>query len=87
MEREANMEAWLSAAMEYITTWIEDSEIVPTDADCGVVNKAPAVRHYGEAVRRVRDRQGVSSTLWIGGAQLLAEKGLESEMRKRYGSR
>ena len=40
----------------------------------------------GDGVRRVRDRNGTVTEIWIGGSRLLSEEALKSEILTRYGA-
>ncbi len=65
--------------------FMDASEIDVTGRDKGRIALAGGFAGHGEPVRRVRDRNGKITELWLAGAKLVAEAKLAKEMTARYG--
>lgn len=59
-------------------------ECVITGKDSGIVQKASGYHSPGQAIRRVRDRKGKVTELWVGGTQLLPKQAMLAEANRRY---
>jgi D-alanyl-D-alanine carboxypeptidase len=65
----------------------EASEITLSEADRGLVTRAPAMERFGEPVARLRDRQGAVAGVRIGGASFGAEEAVSTHVQSRYGAK
>jgi CubicO group peptidase (beta-lactamase class C family) len=61
------------------------TEISVSDVDCGRISLAPGSGRHGEAVRRVRGRDGKVDEVWLGGLRFLPEAKYTAELSERYG--
>jgi D-alanyl-D-alanine carboxypeptidase len=61
------------------------SDISLIERDRGRVTKAPAAERFGEAVFRLRDRQGVVTSVRIGGQEFVSEAAIQSSLQPRQG--
>ena len=64
--------------------FMDAGRIDVTGRDTGRIASAAGYASYGEPVRRVRDRRGKVSDIWIGGANLKPEKVIAAEIARRY---
>jgi hypothetical protein len=55
-----------------------------TGRDTGKITAASGYDSFGEPVRRVRNKSGVVTDVWIAGAHIKPEKALAAEMERRY---
>ncbi|MDM0080710.1 serine hydrolase domain-containing protein [Variovorax sp. J31P179] len=60
------------------------TEISVTGKDSGVIRKTSAYNSPGQPVRRVHDRKGKPSELWVGGTRLLPKDAMVAEATRRY---
>jgi hypothetical protein len=66
---------------------LDATEIEITGRDAGRIVVAPGFRSYGEAVRRVRNKAGTVTDVWIAGGHLIREKAMAAEIERRYAPR
>ena len=66
---------------------LDATEIEITGRDAGKIVLAPGFRSYGEAVRRVRNKAGTITDIWIAGGHLTREKAMAAEIERRYAPR
>jgi len=64
--------------------FMDASEIALTGRDTGKIVLANGYASHGEPVRRVRNKSGRVTELWISGNKLLPEAKVMAEMEKRY---
>jgi CubicO group peptidase (beta-lactamase class C family) len=74
----------LVAAPGQFNPFLDASEITVTARDKGKITHAPGGGSYGQGVRRVRDKEGEVTELWLAGSRLLPEAEVAKEMRERY---
>ena len=60
------------------------TEFAITGKDDGVITKTSAFNSPGQTVRRVRDRKGRATELWVGGTKLLPKEAMVAEVTGRY---
>jgi CubicO group peptidase (beta-lactamase class C family) len=65
--------------------FMDATEIEVTGRDNGRVSLAAGYGSHGQTVRRTRNKAGVVTEVWLGGAGLKREKDLIAEMEKKYG--
>jgi CubicO group peptidase (beta-lactamase class C family) len=66
---------------------LDAPEIEVSGRDAGRVAHAPGFRSYGEAVRRIRNKAGTVTEIWIAGSNLRPEKAMAAEIERRYAAR
>jgi CubicO group peptidase (beta-lactamase class C family) len=76
----------LVAAPDLMNPLMDASEITVTAKDRGRISLANGYASHGEDVRRVRDRDGKVSELWLAGSKLLPEAAAVAEIEARYGA-
>jgi CubicO group peptidase (beta-lactamase class C family) len=64
--------------------FLDAAEIQITGRDTGKITAASGYDSYGEQVRRVRNKSGAVTEVWIGGAQIKPEKLLAADIERRY---
>jgi CubicO group peptidase (beta-lactamase class C family) len=62
----------------------EASELEITRRDAGTVKLANGFANHGEPVRRVRNKQGRVTEVWLGGVKLSTEGQVAATMQRRY---
>ena len=67
--------------------FLDAPEIEVTGRDTGRIVWAPGYGSHGEPVRRVRNKAGTVTDIWLGGSNLKPEKVLAAEIERRYGPR
>ena len=70
-----------------INPFMAATEIEITGRDTGRVSLASGYASHGEDVRRIRNKAGNVTDVWLGGADMKREKSLTAEMERRYGRR
>ncbi|MBO9647231.1 MAG: beta-lactamase family protein [Variovorax sp.] len=60
------------------------TEFTITGKDDGAIRKTSAFNSPGQTVRRVRDRKGRATELWVGGTKLLPKEAMVAEVTGRY---
>ena len=70
-----------------INPFMAATEIEITGRDTGRVSLASGYASHGEDVRRIRNKAGIVTDVWLGGADMKREKSLTAEMERRYGRR
>jgi CubicO group peptidase (beta-lactamase class C family) len=66
---------------------LDATEIEVTGRDTGRISLAAGFQSHGQAVRRVRNKRGAVSDIWLAGGNLKPEKILAAEMERRYAPR
>ena len=64
--------------------FMDAGEIEVTGRDTGKIVTAAGYASFGEPVRRVRDKRGRVSDIWVAGANVKPEKVLAAEIARRY---
>jgi CubicO group peptidase (beta-lactamase class C family) len=70
-----------------LNPFMDASEIEVTGRDTGRISLATGYASHGQAVRRIRNKSGRVTDIWLAGGNLKPEKILAAEMARRYGSR
>ena len=65
-------------------TFMDSGEIEVTGRDTGTLVSAAGYASHGEPVRRVRDKRGKVSSIWIAGANVKPERVVAGEIARRY---
>ena len=74
----------LVSAPSLFNPFLDASEITVSAKDKGKITQAPGGGSFGQGVRRVRDKEGEVTELWLGGTKFLSEAEVAKEMRERY---
>ena len=77
----------LAANPQLLNPFMDASEIEVTGRDKGWISQAPGFQSHGQAVRRVRNRSGAVSEIWLAGSNLKRENALAAEIERRYAPR
>jgi CubicO group peptidase (beta-lactamase class C family) len=77
----------LAATPSALNPLLDAPEIEVSGRDAGRVAQAPGFRSYGEAVRRIRNKAGTVTEIWIAGSNLRPEKAMAAEIERRYAGR
>ena len=77
----------IAANPHLLNPFLDATEIEVTGRDTGRISLAIGSGSHGQAVRRIRNKAGAVSDIWLAGANLKPEKTLASEMERRYGTR
>jgi D-alanyl-D-alanine carboxypeptidase len=72
------------AAPELLNPFSGAEEITVSAKDKGVISLAGGYGSHGEDARLVRGRDGKVRDVWLGGARLVSESRIKTEMKKRY---
>ena len=70
-----------------INPFMGATEIEVTDRDTGRISLASGYASHGEAVRRIRNKAGTVTDIWLAGINVKPEKTLAAEMERRYSPR
>ena len=65
----------LAANPQLLNPFMDSSEIEVTGRDSGWISQAAGFQSFGQAVRRVRNKRGVVSDIWLGGGNLKRANG------------
>jgi CubicO group peptidase (beta-lactamase class C family) len=76
----------LAGNPQLINPFADAAVIAVTGRDSGLIAAASGYASHGEAVRRVRNKAGKVTEVWLGGARLRPEKALVAVMERRFGS-
>jgi hypothetical protein len=66
---------------------MDATEIEVTGRDLGRISQASGFASHGQAVRRIRNKAGTVTEVWLAGARLKPEKKLAAEMKRKYAPR
>ena len=69
---------------QFNNPFMDSGEIEVTGRDTGTLVSAAGYASHGEPVRRVRDKRGKVSDIWLAGANVKPEKALAAEIGRRY---
>jgi CubicO group peptidase (beta-lactamase class C family) len=67
--------------------FMDATEIEVTGRDAGRISQAAGFGSHGQTVRRVRNKGGAVSEIWLGGGQLKRATALAVELERRYARR
>jgi hypothetical protein len=74
----------LAANPHFFNPFMDAAEIQVTGRDTGKITSASGYDSYGEQVRRVRNKNGAVTDIWLAGAHVKPEKALAAEIERRY---
>jgi CubicO group peptidase (beta-lactamase class C family) len=74
----------LVANPQFNNPFMDAGEIEVTGRDTGRIVSAAGYASFGEPVRRIRDKRGKVSDVWIAGANLKPERAIAREIARRY---
>jgi CubicO group peptidase (beta-lactamase class C family) len=77
----------LAANPQLLNPFMDAAEIEVTGRDSAWIAQAAGFHSYGQAVRRVRNRSGAVSDIWLAGSNLKRENALAAELERRYAPR
>jgi CubicO group peptidase (beta-lactamase class C family) len=77
----------MAANPHFINPLMDATEIQVTGRDTGRISQAAGYASQGEAVRRIRNKAGAVTEVWLAGARLKPEKQLAAEMERKYAPR
>jgi CubicO group peptidase (beta-lactamase class C family) len=77
----------IAASPLLLNPMLDATEIEVTGRDTGRISLAAGFQSHGQAVRRVRNKRGAVSDIWLAGGNLKPEKILAAEMERRYAPR
>ena len=77
----------LAANPQLLNPFMDASEIEVTGRDTGWISLAAGLQSHGQAVRRVRNKRGAVSEIWLAGSNLKRENALAAEIERRYAPR
>ena len=77
----------LAANPQLLNPFMDASEIEVTGRDAGQIVQAAGFQSHGQAVRRVRNKRGAVSEIWLAGSNLKRENALAAELERRYAPR
>jgi CubicO group peptidase (beta-lactamase class C family) len=77
----------LSANPQLLNPFMDATEIEVTGRDRGWISQAAGFNSHGQAVRRVRNKRGAVSEIWLAGSNLKRENALAAELERRYAPR
>jgi CubicO group peptidase (beta-lactamase class C family) len=77
----------IAAVPGAINPFMDTSEIAVSSRDAGRISVAAGYGSHGEAVRRIRNKAGRVSDVWLAGSNLKPEKILGAEIERRYAPR
>ena len=77
----------LAANPQLLNPFMDASEIEVTGRDTGWISLAAGLQSHGQAVRRVRNKRGAVSEIWLAGSNLKRENVLAAEIERRYAPR
>src|SRR5450432_996351 len=77
----------IAANPHLLNPFLDATEIEVTGRDTGRISLAIGSGSHGQSVRRVRNKAGAVSDIWLAGAHLKLEKTLATEMERRYAPR
>ena len=67
--------------------FMDATEIEVTGRDAGRISLAAGYGSHGQSVRRVRNKAGSITEVWLAGSNLKREKAVAAELERRYGPR
>lgn len=76
----------LVATPQAINPFMDVAEIQVTGKDKGTIAASMGYSSYGEAVRRVRGKNGKVTEVWLAGSKLRPEKVVAEELTRKYGA-
>jgi CubicO group peptidase (beta-lactamase class C family) len=74
----------LAANPQLLNPLLDAAEIEVTGRDTGQIALAPGFHSHGQPVRRVRNKRGAVSDIWLAGSNLKRENALAAEIERRY---
>ena len=74
----------LVANPQFNNPFMDAAEIEVTGRDTGNIISAAGYSSHGEPVRRVRDKRGKVSDVWLAGANVKPQKIVAAEIARRY---
>lgn len=77
----------MAANPQLLNPMLDATEIEVTGRDTGRISLAAGFQSHGQAVRRVRNKRGAVSDIWLAGSNLKPEKILAAELERRYAPR
>jgi hypothetical protein len=77
----------LAANPQLLNPFMDAAEIEVTGRDSAWIVQAAGFHSHGQAVRRVRNRNGAVSEIWLAGSNLKRQNALAAELERRYAPR
>src|SRR6478735_2260090 len=77
----------LAATPQLLNPFMDAAEIEVTGRNTGQIVLASGFHSHGQAVRRVRNKRGAVSDIWLAGSNLKREGALAAEIARRYAPR
>jgi len=77
----------LAATSQLLNPFMDAAEIEVTGRNTGQIVLASGFHSHGQAVRRVRNKRGAVSDIWLAGSNLKREGALAAEIARRYAPR
>jgi CubicO group peptidase (beta-lactamase class C family) len=75
----------ITANPQLLNPFMDATEIEVTGRDTGRITLAGGYASHGQTVRRIRNKAGTVTDVWIAGSRLKPEKAVAAEMERRYG--
>ncbi len=69
---------------QLINPFMDATRIEVTGRDAGRIVEASGYASHGEPVRRVRNKRGAVTGIWLAGAQLRPDRVVRAEMERKY---
>ena len=77
----------MAANPHFVNPLMDATEIEVTGRDTGRISQAAGYDSHGQPVRRIRNKAGTVTDVWLAGARLKPEKSLAAEMERKYAPR
>lgn len=77
----------MTAVPGAINPFMDTSELEISGRDAGKIRVAAGYGSHGEPVRRIRNKAGAVTDIWLAGSNLKPEKFLNAELERRYAPR
>jgi hypothetical protein len=77
----------LAATPQLLNPFMDAAEIEVAGGNTGQIVLASGFHSHGQAVRRVRNKRGAVSDIWLAGSNLKRESALAAEIARRYAPR
>jgi hypothetical protein len=74
----------MAAVPGAINPFMDASELEISGRDAGKISVAAGYGSHGEPVRRIRNKAGAVTDIWLAGSNLKPEKILSAEIERRY---
>ena len=74
----------LAANPHFVNPFMDAAEIEISGRDTGRIVSANGYSSHGEPVRRLRNKSGTVTDIWLAGADLRPEKAVAAEIERRY---